>query len=773
MAVTTSSRPGQTAEAPFDELLHGGPAARGQWARVLGALEALGAAELGQRFDEARSVFRNARRHERQSGVEHADRLPELDPYPLVLGEADWAVLEAGARQLARLREALMRDLYGPQRLLRAGLIPPGAVYGNPRFLRPCHGTAATGGVFLRFQAFEVSRAPDGTWRLRRCLSDVVSGLGRTMECRLALLRQLPETLHECHVRRLLPFFSRITTELHAALPKPREHPRVAILSRGPDAEDAHELANLAAHLGVALLEGSDLAVRDGALFVKTLAGLLPVDALIRQVPDIDCDPLELDYASEHGVPGLVQAAHEGTILLANALGAGALEDPRIDALLPELCLEVLGEQCLLAPDAGAPMSLTPSWEGGAVIGRPVALRLFAHAAGGGYDVLPGALGFIHGAQGIRLALKDVWVLSDRPEPPRTLLSPGGPPVALRRSGLDLPSRIADDFFWLGRYVERLDGFSRLLRNGFRRLASEEATSDLPEMAALLQLLRNAGLAVRPSLQRMDEGELEDLLLRESFAPSEGHPLHASLDGLGRIARRLRDRLGADAFRTLELIAAARPAFAARPPASTADAIEVFDNLVQLCAGLHGYVAEGMTRGPSWRFLDMGIRIERALRSVATMRSVLDAPGEREAALLAALLEFADSILTHRLRYGPRLEPAGVVDLLLHDDTNPRSTAYQLLRLREHLQALSPTTAEAPQPRAELRLATRLVTTVETASVQELCAVNGYGHRVGLGQVLDEVSRTAGQLAYEVERRYFRHHADGMQAAIRREDLPT
>ncbi len=338
-----------TAPAAYDELRAPDGTWRDPWREFAGRLESLNPAE-------GRKYFERMRWRLRENGINHSiagspeDRDPhwELDPIPWLMARQDWQQLSAGLVQRAQLLNQLLADLYGPQEVLREGLIPSDLVFRHAGFLLPCHGIAAPCGIYLHLYAGEVVRGPDGQWLVLADRTQGPTGAGFAVENRIALSRTLAEPFQHMHVERLAPFFVTLREMLQSLAPNSRERPRVALLSPGPVSRGYFEDAYLARYLGYTLVEGGDLTVRGTRVHLKTLGGLLPVDVILRRVYDEDCDPLDLKGASTLGVPGLVQAVRVGQVLVANALGSGFVEAPALMALLPQLCRRLLGEELRL-----------------------------------------------------------------------------------------------------------------------------------------------------------------------------------------------------------------------------------------------------------------------------------------------------------------------------------------------------------------------------------------------------------------------------------------
>jgi uncharacterized circularly permuted ATP-grasp superfamily protein/uncharacterized alpha-E superfamily protein len=270
-----------------------------------------------------------------------------LELLPFLIDVDEWAHIERGVRQRARLLNAALADVYGPQHLLREGLLPPSLVYGHPQYLRPMRGVEPVGGTWLHVLAVDLARGQDGHWWTVGYRTQAPSGLGYLLENRLVVAQQFADAFRELHVQRVASAFQAMMDGLLRASPA-RERSRVALLTPGPRNETYFEHVFLARYLGLTLVEGSDLTVRDQRLYLKTLHGLERVHVLLRRVDDEWLDPLELRSESALGVPGLLQAVRAGEVVVANAPGAGVLESPGLRAFWPAVARRLLGEELIL-----------------------------------------------------------------------------------------------------------------------------------------------------------------------------------------------------------------------------------------------------------------------------------------------------------------------------------------------------------------------------------------------------------------------------------------
>jgi len=343
----------------WDEMVTGTGKLRPHWQRFLSSHGPFSPEPMGKRWDMARRLlFQNGVTYNLYADAQRGEvggleRPWPLDPIPLLLPMEEWTGIANGLRQRARLLEAVLADLYGPQRLLREGVLPAALLYADPAFLRPCHGVVPPGGTRLVLYAADLVRGPDGVWRVLCSRTQSPTGAGYALENRVVLGQTLADSFRSCNVERLAPFFEQVKQALGRIAPRrsgPDGSPRAVLLSPGPFNESYFEHAYLARYLSVTLAEGADLTVRDQAVYLKTLAGLERVDVILRRVDDGWCDPLELRLDSALGVPGLLQAVRAGNVAMANALGSGLTDSPALIPWMPRLCRFLLDEEPLL-PD--------------------------------------------------------------------------------------------------------------------------------------------------------------------------------------------------------------------------------------------------------------------------------------------------------------------------------------------------------------------------------------------------------------------------------------
>jgi len=415
---------------------------------------------------------------------------------------------------------------------------------------------------------------------------------------------------------------------------------------------------------------------------------------------------------------------------------------------------------------ANVQRSTAPVWLRSSVESWPVALRTYLVASGASYICMPGGLARVSPvAHRLDLSIsygegsKDAWVLSDGPVHPVSLLTPPGSIQELRRSGAELPSRVADNLFWLGRHAERAEGKTRLLRTTIARMTGESVAGNSPEVSVLLRGLAELGLIepgyavddLRPHLPA-----IEMALPLAVFNEAEAASLKSTLTSMNRTASMVRERLSNDNWRLINRIF---HEFAARRESAQTDLNRLQEQLNRLIIDLlafSGLVAESMTRTLGWRFLDIGRRLERSLHTIMLVRNLLLPLEDREAPVLDAVLEVADCSITYRVRYLNNLQLSAVLDLLITDETNPRSVASQLVLLCDHVDNL-PRNPNLPLIGEEQRIALSALTSIRMLSAEKLAHMNVPSERKKLDRMLGRIAMQLPKLSEVISSKYLIH----------------
>ncbi|MCA8995531.1 MAG: circularly permuted type 2 ATP-grasp protein [Planctomycetaceae bacterium] len=806
----------------YDETFDSNGNIRPIWGPFLEHLESLGSDEVSRRWNQAdQQIARDGFTFNPFDAEGEVARPWALDAIPLILAESEWNQIAAGLEQRAKLYDHILRDIYGPQLLLREKLIPPEAVFGHPGHYPAYHTLLPDSRVFLHMFAADLARSPDGQWWVTGDRSRAPFGLGYVLENRIVTSRMLPQPFRQMNVHRLASFFIGLKKLLASLAPRFQDNPRIALWTKGPSSRAYFEDAYLARYLGYQLVEGGDLAVRENRVQIKTLGRLLPVEVLFRRLDDEDCDPVELDGQSMNGVAGLLEVVRSGNVAIANPLGSRLVESPIFMAFLPAICARVFGEELkvpsvatwwcgegdvlkdvlerfdtllirrayrmsdappirpgtldrkdreklmsemrarpeLFVAQETVRRSTTPVWSDNRVLPWPTTIRGFVSHDGTGYRVLPGGLARVApDALTLEKSMttgehsQDVWILSETPIEEVSLLNISEGEIALRRSGSELPSRVADNLFWLGRYVERAEGSARLLRT-IAVLLMEESES-AHQVRPLLRALAEQGQIdpdhivsglekAFPALERMLPSVIADANRPKS--------LRSSIQQAMRLISSVRDRLAVDAWRILHRIHSA----SLEKTVDLPDVLEYLDGVILDLVSFSGLCAESMTRAQGWRFLDLGRRIERAWQTATLIRATAVHVSTEEPMVLESLLRTCDCFMTYRSRYMATLQTAPVLDLLVTDESNPRSISYQLAEIAAHVDEL-PRSEQDVVRTAEQRLALSLLNAVRLADVYEISHANN-GFRESLDRILKRLVDQLPALSNAISSRFLIH----------------
>ncbi|MEM5475463.1 circularly permuted type 2 ATP-grasp protein [Pacificibacter sp. AS14] len=726
---------------PNDEMLATNGTIKPVWSSFFDHLNSLTPQDLAARFSRGDQYLRDAGVLYRQyDETLSTEREWPLSHIPVIIGEDEWQVISDGLIERADLLEYILGDFYGDNTLVSSGQLPAQLLSQNPAWLRPMVGVAKKGRPLLNALSFEIGRGPDGKWWVISDLIEAPSTAGFAVENRIAMGRVFPNFFANANIYRLAGYFQDFQQSLMKI--KGRTTGEVALLSPGPMNQNYAEHAYMARYLGLLLVEGEDLIVQDGKAMVRTVAGLKPISLLWNRLPSTMFDPLELDSNSMLGAAGLVQAIRDGTLKTVNMVGAGVLETRALMAFLPKIARAHLGHGLampniatwwcgqksqrdhviansarMMVGDAfstvplmadphtttfdtalggtqsqqladllttnghtlvgqeAVTLSTTPVWERGQLVARPMCIRISMGRTEKGWSVMPGGYARISAGDDAKaLAMQrggqvaDVWVSSPKSVNTPTLLS--APKTAASRSATHalLPSRAADNLFWLGRYVERAEQNMRMFRAYFSRICDGAKHSDTMPTYIRDQLMNGVAPDATAIAARFDE------------------PLALALQS----ASRINDRFSPDGMMALRGLV--KDAKALGDTFVPLDDIPVqISSLLRQVTGFAGLVHENMYRSDGWRFLSIGISLERAANMCDVLAACLSAEPASGAVDLA--LEIGDSVVSHRTRFQIAANSMSAADLLALDPQNPRSVRYHITRTKDHIANL-PTQAD-------------------------------------------------------------------------------
>jgi uncharacterized circularly permuted ATP-grasp superfamily protein/uncharacterized alpha-E superfamily protein len=634
-----------------------------------------------------------------------------LDPIPLVIEGDEFVTLADGAIARMQMLEAILDDVYGARTLLRDAAIDPATLWGSPQYRLAAFGRRPNR-RWLTNYAVDIVRDVDGRWRVVRDLTDAPAGvgyalLGRSVAGRVH--RDVISRLPAGHALRSLdPFADRLRDGLaDVAL---NRNPRIVVLSGGVDHPSFVEQSYLAARLGLNLVEGADLVVRQRRVWLRSLAGLEPVDVVFRRLEDDRVDPMEVNAEGNAGVPGLLLATRSNGVSLANAHGSGVIEDPALaeqwdtaGAWLTGRTVDYQGVWPLpflsAAERRERSWTVWPSYDGVGLVERAITLRLHLVASDKGIDVLQGgsARVLLPGDDPVRptaATAKDVWVIGGTVAPPLLRRRDPLPQVDLIAS---VPTRAAEALFWAGRAMERAEVLARTMDVILDRTSGLVA-------AEVAEPWAEHGLDMLASIAgtRPDTTELP----RSGAVFASGvEALAHQLGSFLAEASSVRDFFSTTAGRMLARLAESRAQLRwmvtedGAPNPTVVDIARIdgraLESILVDLASLVGLWNESVVHGPAWRFGEVGRRLERAFGVIDGVRGAFGLGGARglfgqgwlaadadehrydfqRQRVIELILATNESLVAYRRRHRSDVEFATALHLVIADGHNPRAAA--------------------------------------------------------------------------------------------------
>ena len=808
---------------------------REHWQRLVHNIDGLGIKELKNREQELLKLLQeNGVTYNVYGDPNGLNRPWQLDPVPFVLSSEEWKTTEKGLRQRAHVLDKLLEDLYGERTLLKKGIIPPELIYGHSGFLRPCAGIKLPGQNKLVIYAADLSRGPDGRVWVLKDRTQAPSGMGYALENRRTLSRVLPELFMDHNISKLGFFFNTLMQSLHQISPQGKDQPRIVLLTPGPSNETYFEHAFLASYLGLTLVQGDDLLVRDSHVWIKTVEGLDKVDIILRRVDDTYCDPLELRADSQLGIPGLLEVVRKGNVSIANPIGSGILEntglmafmhnivryflneDPilsmvatwwcgqkkemdfvinnidklvikRTDRLIgsdtvignqlskaqkEELIRKIKTQPYLYVGQEEVGFSTSPVFTNGKLEPRLSVLRTYMVAHKGEYDIMPGGLTRCSPEKGSFLVSnqdggisKDTWI--------EGVESSSGPQdlpehtTDLKRKNV-LPSRAAENLFWVGRYSQRVLRISRFIRivlrnlsqTGYSNTGSEEESNKI-----LLQAITHLTSSYPGFLEGGEEDDDDSLseplpeLHQLICNPSKPGSILYSLNNLLKAMYAVRNRWSLDNWRVIDEIENIQKKLSLLEP----DEIrQVFSLLDQLNVGLLSFLgmnSESMYREEGWILYEMGKILENLSLELSQYRSMLAIKYDDSSQfrILEALLMSNQNLTNYRSVYRTYFDLAPVLDLLFFNSQNPSSLLHQFEQLIALSKQLPQKKNEKTGPDLEKQIF-EAYSLVKLASIEELQKQEDEtNYREHLDQFCEKLSGLIFSIASKLNAAYFSH----------------
>ena len=807
--------------AAYEESSADGVSPREHWKPLMESLRAIGPAELARRWSMAeRRIRENGITYNIYGDPQGANRPWRTDVVPLLLPAEEWRFIEEGVIQRAELLSRILEDLYGPQKLLKDGKFPAALLYGNPAFLRPMVGIEVPPNSALHMLAVDLARSPDGQWWVLADRTQAPSGSGYALENRTIVADLLPELFRYSNVLRLAPFFRAQRDALVAmsGLENPRivlltpgphnetyfEHSYLAkylgfTLVEGSDMTVRDRIVYLKTVGG---LEQVDVILRrvddnfcdplelrgDSLLGVSGLvsaiaagnvkvanalgSGLIESSSIMPFLPGLASDLLgeELKLPSvatwwcgqEKALNWVID--HLESLVVKPAFPSRGME-PVFGSELPKHKRAEFIEHLRAFPheyvaQEQIALSTVPVWEDERMSSRSMVLRTYVLNTPSGWVVFPGGLVRVAEADGSVVSMqrgghsKDAWILSDRPVDTFSMLRPRSEPVELRRISRVVPSSVADNTFWLGRYVERTENVARILRSMVPRVYR----ADEVELSSLMRL--HSCLGTRSSKLPRDRSKqptfaaLTKELLSMLTDTKRSDSLPRTLEEVSRIGGNVRERLSADM--TL-LIGQLRTDMRAEPGARLSEYSAMLTTCLEHLSAFSGMERENINRGSGWLFMSLGRRLERAIYQTRELRVITHQFSEEDWPFLEFLLEVADSSVTYRSRYYTTLQPLAVLDVLMADETNPRSLDFQLDHLVELYQKLprhDPADLQAMQSALKTLRSIDLQGITFLASNKKMASQPGLKH---LERFLADLEQLLPKWSNDLSSQYFSH----------------
>jgi uncharacterized circularly permuted ATP-grasp superfamily protein/uncharacterized alpha-E superfamily protein len=334
----------------YDEVLDQNGEVKPYWKSLFDTIESIGIEELELRNQEIiKKLEENGVTYNVYDTNQESNRAWKLDPIPFLIHDSEWKTIEKGLQQRAHLLDLILKDLYGPQTLIKNAIIPAELVFDNSGFLLPCFDIIQKQDKQLLNYAVDLARGPDGKMWLLDNRTQAVSGPGYALENRIVMSKAFPELNEKIYRKRLSPYFNQLQETVDSLGNNSNENPNVVFLTPGPGNETYFEHVYLSSYLGYTLVQGNDLVVRDGFVWLKSIEQLERVDVIIKRLDDEWCDPLELRRDSLLGIAGLLQVIRLGNVTVVNPPGTSILENYGLMAFMQNACKFLLNEPLLMS----------------------------------------------------------------------------------------------------------------------------------------------------------------------------------------------------------------------------------------------------------------------------------------------------------------------------------------------------------------------------------------------------------------------------------------
>ncbi|TAH25822.1 MAG: hypothetical protein EAZ07_06055 [Cytophagales bacterium] len=819
----------------FDELLDSKQELRNHWLGFEKTYQNLGKTEFDNRCDELKRLLReNGVTYNVYGDVENINRPWKLDPIPFIINQKEWALLEIGIKQRAKLLNLILIDIYGKKELFQKGLLPLELIYNHSGFVRQANGINLQNQTPLTLYASDIARNNKGEYWVISDRTQAPSGLGYCLENRSVMSRSFSDFFKETNIRKLSSYAQIYRTAINSIAPNQSDAPKIVLLSPGPHNETFFEHAYVASFMGYTLVQGDDLVVRENNVWLKSLEGLEKVDVIIRRVDDLFCDPLELKEESQLGIPGLLEVIRSGNVAVANSIGSAVLENPGLMAFLPSICKHYLDEELIIPSIASwwcgqkselayvlehlqdmkiktiyrqegrstisegnlskkelellkqkiiskpylyvgqelIDVASTPSYTHGKLEPRFAAFRNFAVAYKNDYHCMPGGLTRSSDQKDIFKVSnqlggysKDTWILGS--EPPIQLSLPlANVQKAKLKQDQSISSRAAENLYWVGRYVERIRINARFLNVVLDHLNQSNKTLIETEQAYTNNLLYSLTHLTMSYPGFLDPEKSKELLsspfheiIRIIFDTKISSSLASNIQNLKRSIYSIRDKFSLYTWRAVYKLEEEWQDLLQSQHHNYRSINHALDNIIIYLSALMEMNSESTVKEHSFMLLDIGRRIEKALLITSLIRSTFSTKHEDavESKLMEAILISCSSLNTYRSRYRGQLSISATIDLLLLDNTNSSSLAYQIEAIKNCMEQL-PDINKNYAKSEEQKTIFEIYALLKLSDPSKLVATeNDNDLRVQLEHILSKITTQLVNISGLITTKYFSH----------------
>ncbi|MGK0253648.1 MAG: putative circularly permuted ATP-grasp superfamily protein [Mariniflexile sp.] len=333
----------------YDEVLKSNMTINPNWEKLLSNLTEMGTDTLISKQNEMDWLMdENGVTYNVYNDPKGMHRPWELNIVPFLIHQKEWETVEKGIKQRAELLNLILKDIYGERELIKNGIIPPEVIYAHRGFLRQCDQIQYKTAKNLLIYSADLARGPDGRMWVVNDRTQAPSGMGYALENRYSTSRILPGIFKDINVKQPSQFFFEFNQMLIEAAHQNKDNPNIVILTPGPLNETYFEHAYMSSFLGYPLVNGNDLVVRNGKVWMKSLKELKQVDVILRRVDDVFMDPLELREDSYLGVAGLLDVVRQQNVTIINPIGSGVLENSGLIPFMNAICKYFFKEELIL-----------------------------------------------------------------------------------------------------------------------------------------------------------------------------------------------------------------------------------------------------------------------------------------------------------------------------------------------------------------------------------------------------------------------------------------